>query len=288
MSEFSPITGHFGAEVSGINLVKDSSSDVIDAIKQGLLDHKVLVFNDQHEMTPARHAELIHEFGQPNIHPFFPRAEGHAEIDLLQSQGVQAREGWHTDLGFESVPNLVTILRAVEIPAYGRDTGFLDCEAVYDGLSEPLKKAIEDLVGVRDWRHIFQPESRGPGVGYVTIPDAEFDRRDKNMPAQEYRIVSVNPETGRKALSVDTTFTTRIVGMRDHESRALLRLLFDELHYPEYQMRARWRPGTMVMWDNRTTLHAMIFDGHFPRVMHRTISKGYLMFPERAERAKAA
>src|SRR5690349_20505904 len=152
MPAFLPITGHFGAEVTGINLTADTSQDVIDTIKLGLLDHKVLVFNDQHDMTPARHAELAQEFGGLNVHPFHPRVDGHPGLDLLRSQGVQAREGWHTDIGFETPPNIVTILRAVEIPDYGRDTGFLDCEAVYAGLSEPMKKAIEDLVAIRDWR----------------------------------------------------------------------------------------------------------------------------------------
>ena len=282
MLTLNPITGRFGAQVEGVDLSADVSEEDLVALKQALLDDKVLVFEGQQAMGPKQQAALARRFGELAIHPFFPRAEEEPGIDLIRSQGWRAREAWHTDLGFDAEPNLISSLRAVDIPEVGRDTAFCDAEAVYASLSPTLQRMIEGLVGVRDWRHIFVAEEGKKGPSSTLASKEEYARRDAMNPPREEPLVRVNPDTGRRCLNADPVFTTHIKDLAPGESAMLLRYLFDQIHYPDFQLRVRWRPGTIVMWDNRTTFHAQCFDSDHPRVMHRAIAKGRALFPERA------
>src|SRR5687768_11721022 len=110
MLRFIPITGRFGARVEGADLAGGVGEDDLTALKQALLDYKVLVFEGQHGIGPKEQAALARRFGELAIHPFFPRAEDEPGIDLIRSQGWRAREAWHTDLGFDAEPNLISSL----------------------------------------------------------------------------------------------------------------------------------------------------------------------------------
>ena len=68
-------------------------------------------------------------------------------------------------------------------------------------------------------------------------------------------VVRTHPETGRLALFVSEHFTTRIVGVPEDESRALLAELFDLSTRVEHVYRHRWQPHDMVFWDNRSVMH---------------------------------
>ena len=80
----------------------------------------------------------------------------------------------------------------------------------------------------------------------------------------------MHPETGRRSLFVNPGFTRRIDGLSEPESRELLATLFDHILRPEFQVRHRWSPGDVVIWDNRSTAHYATYDyGDFRRIMHR-------------------
>jgi taurine dioxygenase len=88
-------------------------------------------------------------------------------------------------------------------------------------------------------------------------------------------VVRTHPETGRKALFVSEHFTTKIVGLSDAESRALLDELFAHSVKPEYVYRHQWREHDLVFWDNRSLLHlAAGTPDHLRRVMYRTTIEG--------------
>ena len=75
------------------------------------------------------------------------------------------------------------------------------------------------------------------------------------------RVVRTNPVTGFKALYVNKSFTKRIVELSPDESDALLAYLFR--HIAEnfnFQVRFRWSPDDLAIWDNRSTNHSGIFD----------------------------
>ena len=134
------------------------------------------------------------------------------------------------------------------MPPYGRDTMFADMEIAYANLSPPMKTLIDGLTAIHSWGK--------------KMPDA---------PPVEHPIVYVDPRTGRKSIYVNKVYTRAIKGLRRDESDAILNFLFQQTHVPEHQLRASWKPGTIVVWDNQRTQHYIVQDKPYRRVMHRVM-----------------
>jgi taurine dioxygenase len=83
-------------------------------------------------------------------------------------------------------------------------------------------------------------------------------------------VIRTHPETGRKALFVNSGSTRVINGLPKAESDAILSLLFDHVRTPEFQVRFQWQENSVVIWDNRCTQHYAVAD-YWPekRVMYR-------------------
>ena len=242
---------------------------------------------NQKNLTPAYQIRFVKHFAPLGlyIHPFHPSLEDYPEVSELKTDANEDRvESWHTDLGFESEPNMVTALRAVAVPEYGRDTLFVDTEAAFNGLSTVMQRMLKETNALRDWRQVF-----GEGGLYGEYVSEEIKKQSEaELPPVIYPVIAVNEDTGRSCINVDRTFTTKMHDMRPDESDLLLRFLFDQMHIPEYQLRLRWQPDTLVIWDNRTTQHALVIDKSFPRVMHRVMGKGRRLFEPLAEQNKTS
>jgi taurine dioxygenase len=250
MFEITPITGFFGAEISGVDLRNPLGDDVVSKLSDALGEHKVLVFRDQ-ELGPAEQVAFARYFGDLlDVHPFHPHLDDFPEVTVLEFLGAEPNDGrsWHTDGATRANPEYISVLRAVDIPPYGRDTGFVDMEAAYDHLSEPLRGFLDGLTAEHAWGN--------------QLPD---------VPPVEHPLVVTNPRTGRKAVYANRVYTKRIVGLRADESEALLELLFRQAMFPAYQLRVTWRPGTVVAWDNQSTQHHLINDVRYARVLHRVM-----------------
>jgi taurine dioxygenase len=262
--ELEPITGVFGAEVLGVDLSSDPDDKTISALSEAYLEYKVLVFPNQHRLRASSFARFASRFGGLEAHPFYPPAADEPLVAVLDSKGTGVREAaWHSDVTWQEIPSDGSMLRAIDIPPYGRDTAFADMEAVYAGFSIPLRKILDGLSAVHDFRSVKRFDEAHKGS------ISEDDGSTPDFPPVEHPVVRTHPVTGRKSLFVNPVFTKGIVGMRPTESDALLRLLYEEVHHPEYQLRVRWRPGTVAWWDNRCTQHALIMDSDYPRLMER-------------------
>ena len=77
----------------------------------------------------------------------------------------------------------------------------------------------------------------------------------RDFPPAHHPVVRVHPESNRKAIFVNAHFTIRIDGLADDESEAILGYLLRQPLVAEYQLRVRWRPDQVVMWDNRSVQH---------------------------------
>jgi len=101
----------------------------------------------------------------------------------------------------------------------------------------------------------------------ISSPEA-----DKTHP---HPLVRTHPVTGRKALFVSPVYTVGVEGLTDMEADAVLGFLYKHLLQEKYRLRHTWRPGMLLMWDNRCTMHFAEggYDGHL-RVMHRTTVAG--------------
>ena len=155
---------------------------------------------------------------------------------------------WHADGTHAEAPGTIKTLLAHQLPEIGGDTIWASAEAAYDRLAEPLKRLAESLTAVHATTPLRATEWGSPrGFGGQFI-------------WSEHPVVTVHPETGRKALFVSPRYTPEIVGLRPHESAAVLKVFFDHLTQPEFQVRFSWTPGAIVLWDNRTTLHYAVDD----------------------------
>ncbi|MFI7353872.1 TauD/TfdA dioxygenase family protein [Streptomyces avidinii] len=261
-----PLTPHIGAEVEGVDLSLPIGEDLAAEIRQALLEWKVLFFRDQHAFDPQSQLAFSGLWGEPEPNPFFPRGSAVGVSRLAKdAMAVGTENIWHSDHSFMAAPALGSVLRAVEVPSAGGDTMWADMAAAYDNLTESVKARIEGLTAVHDWV---------PSWGAL-MTESQIAAHRRNLPAVEHPVVVRHPRTGRKLLYVNEPFTTRIVGLSAPKSRELLDQLVLQARIPEYQVRFRWQPGSVAVWDNIATQHYAISD-YFPqrRVMERIAIAG--------------
>ncbi|PLQ00558.1 TauD/TfdA dioxygenase family protein [Cupriavidus pauculus] len=276
--EIRPLDAALGAEVIGLDLDQPLSAEDFRRIHRAHLDHHVVVFRDQ-RITPAQQIAFSRRFGPLQIHVLhqFQLAD-HPEI-LIVSNVLKdgkpiglgdAGHFWHSDLSYKETPSLGSLLHAIELPAEGGDTLFANMHAAYDGLPAALKQKIEGLTAEHTYLARYaELQKRSPWRPNLT-PEQIAQVKPVVHP-----VVRTHPETGRRALFVSEHFTTKIVGLPDDESRALLDELFAHSVRPEYVYRHPWRAHDLVFWDNRSLLHlAAGTPDHLRRVMFRTTIEG--------------
>ncbi len=258
-----PLTGTLGAQIDGVDLSVTLDDEVIDAIRQALLEHRVLFFREQ-ELGPSELVRFAPRFGPLTpAHPIHNGIEGHPEvlvIDTSTNPRARARqfEGartykWHTDVTFVEEPPLGSLLHAQVIPPRGGDTQWADTVDAYAGLSEPLREIVDGLVAVHDGRRVF-------GQLAKLDPTGRAKERLDALPPVRHPVVRVHPETGERSLFVNPAFTSHLDGFAPHESDAILQLLYEQIAQPERTVRWRWAEGDLAFWDNRSTAHYAITD----------------------------
>ncbi|MBJ18240.1 MAG: taurine dioxygenase [bacterium] len=258
-----------GAEISGLNLSEPLSEPDFVALEAALLDHLVLFFRDQ-PLDPIEQVSLAERFGKIEIHPFGRHLEAPPSVGILDQTSPKhdGANRWHADSTFMPRPPKAAILRAVTLPSSGGDTTWASMYAAYDALSGPLQRALEEMTAFHDVSGpLIRAIQRGQSVaGLEEIRDA--------WPPLAHPVVCRHPRTGRKFLYVNSNFTTHIDGIGEAESEALLRFLIESVRSPEIQVRFRWEPDSVALWDNRCTQHFAIADYSERRVMHRVLIAG--------------
>jgi taurine dioxygenase len=271
MLELQPLTPLIGAEVLGVDLRDPIDDAAFVAIHAALLEHQVLVFRDQQDIEPAHHVAFAGRFGTLVPHPAYPTVPGFPEVNILESRRERPTkiDSWHTDMTFLECPPLGSVLRAIEIPEAGGDTLFSSLQVAWEALSERMRRYLDGLEAIHSFAHGFRHSLAEPG-------GAERLRKAvEQNPPRRHPVVRTHPTSGRKGLFVNRLFTTALVGISERESDAVLRFLYDHIETPEFTFRLRWRPGTVAIWDNRSTLHRPVNDYHpATRVMQRITIAG--------------
>jgi alpha-ketoglutarate-dependent taurine dioxygenase len=284
MKELEPLGPHFGAIVHGIDLATATDEQIAE-IRAALVDRKVLFFREQ-LLDDDGQVALGRRIGELTAsHPVVGGVDAaHPEVYELDSADNGFADVWHTDVTFMKRPPLGSILRAVTLPPAGGDTNWADAQLAYDSLAAPVRRLADELVAVHDGNREFGYYLAQRRGGRGSEWDGEVVT---SLPPVEHPVVRVHPETGRKGIFVNPGFTSHIVGVSEFESRAILDLLYAHLTKPEHIVRHRWRPGDVVMWDNRSTAHYANRDyGDARRVMHRITLRGDV--PAGVERVRPA
>lgn len=242
-----------GAEVRGIDLAGGLNPDQYRQLRAALLEHQVLFFKEQSEIDPEAHVRLGKLFGELHMHPAAPQMQGFPEIfeiHVTEHSKIANGEFWHSDVSCDITPPLGTLLQIHVLPEIGGDTLFANMYAAYDALSAPLQTMLASLTATHASEHVYRGRYSDRGV--------DDDR--KQYPQAVHPVVRTHPETGRKAIYVNRTFTTRINELSESESRALLDLLFAHCEQIDFQIRYRWERNDLAFWDNRCVMHHAIWD----------------------------
>ena len=263
---------YIGAQVSNLDLTRPLSDTQFEQLYHALLRHQVLFLRDQ-LITPHQQRALAARFGDLHIHPVYPHAEGVEEIIVLDTHqdNPPDNDNWHTDVTFINTPPAVAILASKLLPESGGDTLWASGIAAFEALSAPLKTLLEGLHAEHDFKKSFQEyKYRRTAEEHQSWQEAVA----KHPPVQ-HPVIRTHPVSGRKALFVNEGFTTRIVELSEKESDAVLALLYAHATKPEFQVRWRWQPNDVAIWDNRVTQHYANAD-YYParRVMHRATVLG--------------
>ncbi|MFE7133122.1 TauD/TfdA dioxygenase family protein [Streptomyces sp. NPDC057638] len=259
------VGGRVGAEVVGVDISGGLSGEVLEGILEALVEFKVLFFRGQ-ELTDAGQVGFAECFGVVEGHPLMRSVGGGGGV--LAVDGLDQRaDHWHTDVSFRVAPSLGTTLRSVVLPEFGGDTLVASGELGYRDLPRELRRVADGLWAVHT-NHAEQPR----------LGTARGDRVREEFLSRRFEavhpVVRVHPVSGEPCLFLGG-FAQWFVGMSIRESRGLLDVLQGYVRRPENSVRWSWRPGDVVVFDNRCTQHYAVNDyGSQRRVLHRVSVAG--------------
>jgi taurine dioxygenase len=258
------LTCNIGAELIGVNLA-DAIHDtgLFAEIRAQLLKHRVLFLRDQ-DISRAEHVAFARRFGELEDHPVVgshPDYPGLVQVYKRPDSPIDYYENaWHTDATWREAPPLGGVLRCVECPPVGGDTMWANMVVAYERLPDDVKAKIEGLRA----RHSIE------ATFGAAMPIDKRLALKAQYPDPEHPVVRTHPETGEKVLFVNS-FTTHFTNYHTpgrvrvgqdftFGSSELLRYLISQASIPEYQVRWRWKPNSIAIWDNRSTQHYAVMD----------------------------
>lgn len=267
-----PSTEVCGAHVSGVDLSAPLDTATIDGIRAAWLQNHVLVFPDQQlsDDDLERFTLAMGGFGDdPFIAPIPGRQHIIAVARAADETAPVFAENWHTDWSFQARPPAGTCLYGIEIPPIGGDTLFANQHLALDEMPPELRARIEGLFAVHSAQKAYAPD------GFYGAGDKgrSMDIRpsDSARATQVHPFIRNHPETGRPGLFGCLGYIIGFEGMADADAMPLLMELYHWQGQERFQYRHKWQPNMLVMWDNRSVLHAATggYQGHARR-LHRT------------------
>ncbi|MCP3719967.1 TauD/TfdA family dioxygenase [Paraburkholderia sp. CNPSo 3281] len=258
------LTHALGAELTGVNLADAVHDDgLFGEIRAALLQHRVLFLRDQ-ELGRAEHVAFARRFGELEDHPVAGSDPDHPGLVRIYRTPEQPNDryenAWHSDATWREAPPFGAVLRCVECPPVGGDTVWANMVLAYEKLPAHVKADIADLRA----RHSIE------ATFGANMPLEKRLALKAQYPDAEHPVVRTHPETGEKVLYANvftthfTTFHTpeRVRYGQDANPGAadLLRYLISQAYIPEYQVRWRWKPNSVALWDNTSTQHYAVMD----------------------------
>lgn len=258
------LTCAIGAELIGVKLADAARDDGLFAdIKAALLKYKVVFLRGQ-DFDRSEHVAFARRFGELEDHPVAgsdPDNPGLVRIyKSPDSPNDRYENSWHADATWREIPQMGAVLRCVECPPVGGDTMWANMALAYEKLPEHVKTLIAPLRA----RH---------GIECTFGAAMPIEKRlalKAQFPDAEHPVVRTHPETGEKVLFVNA-FTTHFTNFHNAANvrvgqdytrggSDLLQYLISQAAIPEYQVRWRWEPNSVAIWDNRSTQHYAVMD----------------------------
>jgi alpha-ketoglutarate-dependent taurine dioxygenase len=282
MPEFSrigvePLTGACGAELTGLDLSRPLDVGTLDEVKRAFKHFLVIMIRGQN-ITPEQHKAFSRYFGELTELPQAPIYPGHPDMQEVRREAhepvtVVPFTRFHTDSPFLPNPPYAMVMRALEVPKFGGDTAFANMFVAYEQLSDGLKETLSKLRIVYSAKDIWQRNAALPKEKQLRMRQEHGFTEDQLETIQP--AVRTDPETGRKALFVTQAYFKRFDGWSEEDSKPLLDYLGNMAYRIQLQCRIKWKPGTLIVWDNRYLQHCGIHDyENERRHLIRTTIKG--------------
>ncbi len=251
--EIVPLGKALGAEIRGVDLSRPLDPATVAAIRAAWRDHLVLLFRDQ-KLDEDGQIRFARYLGEPGARASPTQGRGAEEAnELIMLVSNIRKDGkpigslpdgemmFHSDMCYVETPHKGTMLYAIEVPSSGGETKLSNQYAAYEALSPSAKARLAGRKAVQAYNY---------GQQRANFRESE--------PLRQYAhpAVIIHPETGRKSLYVSRLMTARIEGLDDAESDALLEECFTVSERESNIYAHAWRPGDLLIWDNRCCNHA--------------------------------
>ncbi|ANZ77876.1 BA75_05064T0 [Komagataella pastoris] len=256
------ITPKLGSEVEGVQL-SQLTPDQKDDLALFVAQRGVVVFRDQD--LRDRPLEEVKKFGQYfgplHIHQTSGAPDGFPEFHIVYkrpgaSKALENRisvPAWHSDTTYELQPPGTTFFGVIEGPEAGGDTLFANAIEAYERLSPSFQKFLDGL------RLIHSAKAQAQAA----ISQGSIQRKNFT-PETVHPLVRYHPVLGKRSIYANKVFGTRIIGLKQEESDLILNFIQNFIATAlDLQVRANYKPGTVVAWDNRTVYHSPVFDFNY-------------------------
>src|SRR5262245_2102503 len=266
-----PLDATLGAVVTGLELARMDAA-TWKTVEAGFHEHAVLVFPGQH-LTEAEQVAFASRFGDIELLAADPEQKAVAISnqkadgavmgpDEHRFKSLRGNEGWHTDSSYMPLAAKASVLSAQVVPPAAGETEWADMRAAYDALDEATRRHI---AGLSAHHSLYHSQAQ---IGHFVKAGDGYGFHTKGEPLRP--LVKIHPVTGRPALFIGR-HAHAIPGLGEAESAQLLSDLLDFACQSPRTYAHRWRPGDVVIWDNRCVLHrARPYDYREPRVMRHT------------------
>jgi alpha-ketoglutarate-dependent 2,4-dichlorophenoxyacetate dioxygenase len=270
--EINQLHPRFVGEIIGLDTSAPIRPETVEFFEAAMAKYAVCVIRDA-SLTDEDHIRFSRTFGPLELPPgggkrIAPEIFDVGNLDpageIIQPNpnGPQAAdfELFHTDSPCNAMPTKWSLLLAYVTPPEGANTEYVDLRAVYEDLPQETKDRIETLSADHDLFHALERKT-GKGVS---------EGLRKAYPRTPHPLVNTSA-SGRKTLYLGW-HAVGIVGWSEEEGRKLLDELYALATQDKYVYSHKWRPGDLVIWDNRCTMHsATSFERYrYKRDMRRT------------------
>ena len=254
-----PLHTDFGAQITGLDLSKRLSKETIFDIQEAIDRYSFLCFPDQ-SVSDDMQLGFTKLFGEPEPSHVKLGQEGLIDnfitIGNVQDDGnalgndhqktkfLTGNNVWHSDSSFRIVPTYISIMCAYEVPKEGGKTEFVSQRASYKRLPYKTQVSINSLISIHDY--VFSRSKISQNA--VTPSHAA------SLPPVRQKLVRKNPGVGEKNIYIGS-HAKEIEGWSFDDSRVLLEELLSGTTKNDYIYDHAWKPGDLVIWDNRCLLH---------------------------------
>jgi taurine dioxygenase len=249
-----PLSPAIGIEVEGVDLARPLDDETFAQIRRGWEESCIALFRRQDigELEQVGFAARFGTLGTVVNESDPAKLGSHPAVLYVSNIRVDGKltgilpDGemfFHSDTCYLEKPAMASMLFAMEIPSRGGNTMYANGFRAYEALPEEMKRRLAGKRALNVYDYEGSPTHRAkslpPGVKQYAHP-----------------VIRTHAPTGRKSLYVNRLMTWAILDLPEDESRETLEFLFDHQEKPEFVYEHLWRPGDVILWDNRSCLHA--------------------------------